>query len=502
MSELLQIVVYVTISVVACFFGLLYLCKRIFFINKDEQLIVEGLTETYIVNGPKTFFAPILVNSLEKKKVMTLTKSQYCVVKNILSGERHVELGPKLVFLKPYEYIEYDANAVKKRETLSLKANQYVRFLDKTTGAVRIERGERGGVYLYPDEVLMDRGILDAIDLRAYEYARIRDEKTGMIRTEVGEQVLYLNEFDVLVEKKTLISLKANEYVRFLNKTTGKLRIEYGEKGVFPLPEETLLDGDKLQAINLRIFEYVKVMNKKTGSVRTERGEKLVFLGEFDVMVGGKKTAIEIDDETAVLVRDKSSGQCRLVTENSLYVPADDEEIVEVRKLIRLAEYQACIVRDKNGQEHYYYGSNANQRSFFLPPYSELVSLWWSRGRRRERRDLEIKMIDLRPMYMSFEFNCRTNDNVELILEGSFFWELKDLKAMMAFTNDTTGDICNHARSRFIEQISRVTLQKFMTSFNELAQDVYSKDESKFYLERGVKIHSLEVTAYRCAEPR
>ena len=26
--------------------------------------------------------------------------------------------------------------------------------------------------------------------------------------------------------------------------------------------------------------------------------------------------------------------------------------------------------------------------------------------------------------YMSFEFNCRTSDNVEMILEGTFFWEV------------------------------------------------------------------------------
>uniref|UniRef100_A0A7S4KCJ8 Band 7 domain-containing protein n=2 Tax=Odontella aurita TaxID=265563 RepID=A0A7S4KCJ8_9STRA len=103
-------------------------------------------------------------------------------------------------------------------------------------------------------------------------------------------------------------------------------------------------------------------------------------------------------------------------------------------------------------------------------------------------------------MYMSFEFNCRTNDNVELVLEGSFFWEVVDLKAMVKFTNDTTGDICNHARSRFIEQVSKVTLQEFMTQFNTIAKEVHEHDETNFYGQRGVKIHSLEVTGYHCAE--
>ena len=29
---------------------------------------------------------------------------------------------------------------------------------------------------------------------------------------------------------------------------------------------------------------------------------------------------------------------------------------------------------------------------------------------------------------------------------GSLFWEIMDLEAMLKFTSDTTGDVCNHAR--------------------------------------------------------
>merc|ERR1719502_2579635 len=68
---------------------------------------------------------------------------------------------------------------------------------------------------------------------------------------------------------------------------------------------------------------------------------------------------------------------------------------------------------------------------------------------------------------------------------------------MIAFTNDTTGDVCNHARSRFIELVSNVNLQQFMKQFNEIAARVHQQDGSSFYKERGVKIHSLEVTGYR-----
>merc|ERR1712216_572211 len=116
-----------------------------------------------------------------------------------------------------------------------------------------------------------------------------------------------------------------------------------------------------------------------------------------------------------------------------------------------------------------------------------------------ERRDLVLKTIDLRPMFMSFEFNCRTSDNVELVLEGTFFWEVIDLQAMFRCTCDTTGDVCNHARSKFIERVSKITLQEFMRDFNKIAESVHKEDDN-FYSQRGVLIHSLEVSGYRCAE--
>jgi len=100
---------------------------------------------------------------------------------------------------------------------------------------------------------------------------------------------------------------------------------------------------------------------------------------------------------------------------------------------------------------------------------------------------------------MSFEFTCRTKDNVELVLEGTFFWQVTDLPLMIRTTGDTSGDICNHARSQFIKHVARVPLKEFMDDLNTISNSVYSEDLS-FYASRGVTVHSLEVTSYQCAE--
>merc|ERR1719217_1197870 len=259
-----------------------------------------------------------------------------------------------------------------------------------------------------------------------------------------------------------------------------------------------------MQAIDLKVHEYVKIVDQATSKIRVVKGPKVVFLEANERAVGsGKCQAVEIDDEHAVLVRDKSTGKLRLVTDKQLFFPAEHEKIEEVRELIKLADHEAMIIKDGNGDFHYYYGSEEKRgdkpRSFFLPAYSEIVGLNWSRGRKRDIKGLLIKRFDCRPQYMKFEFNCRTKDNVELILEGTFFWEVVDLPKMVNITGDTSGDLCNHARSQFIRLVSMITLKDFMNTMHDVAKKVFQEDPD-FYTRRGVKVHSLEITSYHCAD--
>merc|ERR1719310_1007584 len=296
--------------------------------------------------------------------------------------------------------------------------------------------------------------------------------------------------------------LKKYEYIRLLDAVTGAVRTHHGEATVFPDPDEQPLDRDKMSCLDLKVNEYVKLVDQSTGEIRVVVGPDQVFLGPHDRALGdGKQKAVEVDETHAVLVRDKRSGEVRLVTEKQLFFPGPSEEVEEVRQLITLAEHEAMIVKDKAGVFRFHFGNQTErgESSFFLPPNAEIVKLCWSRGRRREKRDLYIDRFDCRAQYMSFEFNCRTKDNVELILEGTFFWEVVDLPLMVQTTGDTSGDICAHARSQFIKHVARVTLKEFMDDLSVISNKVYQEDVA-FYDRRGVKVHSLEVTRYQCAD--
>merc|ERR1712008_480926 len=108
---------------------------------------------------------------------------------------------------------------------------------------------------------------------------------------------------------------------------------------------------------------------------------------------------------------------------------------------------------------------------------------------------------DCRPQFMWNEIDCRTQDNVELVLETTLFWEVVDLSVMMGKTGNLPGDIYNQIRSQFIKHVAQVTLKGFMEQLHVISGKVFAED-GDFYTSRGVKIHSLEVTKYMCGEKR
>mmetsp|Transcript_18541 Transcript_18541/g.53620 ORF Transcript_18541/g.53620 Transcript_18541/m.53620 type:complete len:725 (-) Transcript_18541:91-2265(-) len=529
--------------------GILAVIQRaVFFLGEEDQLIVEGWVEKRAHNGPGvTLVNPFTYRSASLRSAETLSATQYAKLCNSKDGSERIEKGPQLLFLGPYDRLVAKSQALslsntqyalvtnqltgertvmrgpcihfpgphdttQKGEAVSMSSTEYIFVEDKLTGE---RKTVRGPCVWFPEPFEAPSSKCNAIALQEDQYLRMKDKTNGKRWVLRGKAQVFLEptwEIEGKGEKPLKAwSLKAYEYVRLLDSVTGKISVHRGEQVVFPGPDESMLDGEVLSAIDLKVHEYCKILDQATGDIRVEGGKsggsQQVYLGPNEkVLDGGKRKAVEVDENHAVLVRDKGTGQLRLVKEKQLFIPGPNETIEEVRELIRLADHEAMIVRGKDGDFQYFYGSeerrqNGQPRSFFLEPYDEIVKLCWSKGRRRESRNLFIERFDCRPQFMSFEFNCRTSDNVELILEGTFFWEVVDLPAMVKSTGDTSGDLCNHARSQFIRHVARVTLKQFMDESHSIAKKVWEEDTA-FYKSRGVKIHSLEVTRYQCADCR
>jgi len=387
---------------------------------------------------------------------VTLSKTEYLTVEDQLTGDFSIVKGPCVWYPGPHD------TATAKRTALALEEDEFVRLQDSATGQRWVKQG-KDLVFLEP--TWRDSGVQKAWTLKSYEY------------------------------------------VRLLDSVTGKVSVHRGEGTVFPAANETLLDREKLTATELKANEYIRVMNQTDGKIRVVSGPNLVFLGASErVLDGGKKTAVDVDEHNAVLVRDIRSGQLRLVTEKQLFFPGPDDKIEEVESLIRLEDHEAVIVKDKDGILNFHYGDpkkcgESRPRSFFLPPHAEIVKLYWSSGLRRLKRDLVIERFDCRPQFLWNEIDCRTQDNVELVLETTMFWEVVDLAVMIGKTGNLPGDIYNQIRSQFIKYVGQVTLKGFMEGLHVISGKVFGEDRD-FYTSRGVKVHSLEVTKYMCSDKR
>merc|ERR1719197_268530 len=117
-------------------------------------------------------------------------------------------------------------------------------------------------------------------------------------------------------------------------------------------------------------------------------GEQTIVPGPYERVIE-KADAVYVDDETAVLVLSKETGQLRLVTDKGLFFPGKHDQIEEVRKLIRVEPHEVAIARDNAGTYHFYPGasgkagddeaakddepSDATGTTFFLRPHEELV---------------------------------------------------------------------------------------------------------------------------------
>lgn len=299
------------------------------------------------------------------------------------------------------------------------------------------------------------------------------------------------------VRRRKGITLGPISYLRVKNILTGEVFNEIGPKLYFPKANETIVEN--LEAIPLKQNQYIRLIDLQTGVIRVERGESSVYLNPTEKIIQEVQDGINVDEHTAVVVRDVESGQLELIVEPQVYIPGPNQEIIQVSKRIRLEDHETVVIKDRAGKYIFKKGSDA-ERSFFLDPYSELIKFRWSTGLHKDQRALQITQIDSRAKFMWYQFEARTQDNVELILDITFFWQINDVDAMIRTTDDTPGDICAHARSAIIQSVSRVTLDAFLAEFNAIVREAVLEKGDLFYAERGVKLLAVEVRSISCKD--
>ena len=311
-----------------------------------------------------------------------------------------------------------------------------------------------------------------------------------------GPGKVFVSPFVSAKKRKGLI-LSPTEFIKIKNQLTGEISIKQG-------PALCLLDAYEEIQKKYNVFvllhnAYMKIIDNSTGRVRLETGPNNVVLGPNEEVMVPPTLGVNIDSHTAVMVRNTSDGSLKLVTEKQVFFPKAEEEVEEVKKRILLENHESVIVKQKDGQYKIIHGVDKDS-SFFLQPFEELVTLFWSSGINKDKRNLQVTHIDSRPKFMWYEFGVRTKDNVELTVGVTFFWRINNIEKMIATTDDAPGDICSHARSMIIQSVSKSSLEQFLDSFNEIVKKAIMDEKDKFYSDRGVQIHSVEVRSVTCKE--
>eukprot|EP00930_Biecheleria_cincta_P024083 TRINITY_DN17288_c0_g1_i1.p1 TRINITY_DN17288_c0_g1~~TRINITY_DN17288_c0_g1_i1.p1 ORF type:complete len:798 (-),score=164.69 TRINITY_DN17288_c0_g1_i1:330-2723(-) len=291
-------------------------------------------------------------------------------------------------------------------------------------------------------------------------------------------------------------------YAVVKDKLSGKPRNELGPKLLHIGPYEELLSVNKKWV--LEKDEYIRLLNKKTGAERVLQGPAVVVPDPSEEAPEGKNRSVYVDQQTAVRVENRVDGQQRLSTQAGVFAPSEYERIKEVQTLIRVLPSQACVTRDVNGSVNLISGALGG-RAFFLPPFTHLVEFTWSAYKTPSPKEPvpkeKFSMIDLRMQKMFFSNEVRTSDNVKLKLEGTIFWQVKDVLQMMSLSSDAPGDVSQRTRSALTQAVSSTTLQTFMESFNNITQRAsQAQSGDTFYSSRGVELLSIEITGYEAVD--
>jgi len=366
------------------------------------------------------------------------------------TGSKSVANGPGC------EYIGCCVS-VEKRGAIVLGKDEFVLIYDDASGQKRVEDGKPDGKVVWMNE--MDRceggGPQKAVNLTIDQYLVYENTANGERHVVCGEMMFVPGAFDIPSGNhhsgdfascaRSSYNLAKNQYLRIKDEN-GVLKIIIGERRFIPGPH------DECMAEDFWMQETEGAPWKKTRGV--------------------VQTAINVDVHTAVMVRDISNGNLTQHHQPGLFFPSDYQQVEMVQEKTVLQVFERMAYIDQTGHTTFKSGEHETNRNFFLPPFCKWVTQEWSTDIRKEHKQTQLmKVFDVRPQYMKYQFSCRTVDNVELVVDVSFYWKVMDMEKMVMQTADAPGDICTHARSGIIQSVANKTLLQFIGGFNEIVRD-------------------------------
>jgi len=401
-------------------------------------------------------------------------------------------------------------NDVKVIKKIVLNAEQYLEILHMKTDQRDsghnddiIEHISGPCIYQQEDPFATVSQPKNKIELLNTQFIIVTNGKTGQRKTVEGPTLYMPLPYESCSQVTNKIILNNNQYIYITDTSTGHIEIKSGPLTFALGPYEQC--SSVLNKINLNMLQYIKIIDKNTGIMRIVSGPDVVMLNPYESIIKDAnnteiRTAITVNANNAVLVRDTQTGVEELITTPQKYIPAANIDIIEVRKMIKLATYERMVLIDKESK--LFFKSGETEKGFFLPPFCSILSQRWSTDRNRAiEKNTKVEIFDIRPHDMDFEFSVRSCDNVEIKMVVNVYWNIENIERMVKATSDPPQDICNHVRSQVLSISSKMTTKDLMEySTSELIKSIYDED-LHFYEMRGVKVSRIDILEKKCADP-
>jgi len=206
----------------------------VYFLKEEEQLVLEGFTKKWVVNGPGHVFVQPFISARIRLGV-SLTPTEFVKIRDLLTGEIRVEKGPCFFFMQAYEEL------IKKYDVIVLQQNEYVRLIDKSTGVIRVVTGPNH-VVLSASEEMLEKPC-KGINIDEHTAVLVRNNTDGSLRLVTKNQVFFPAATEEIEDVRRKILLETHQSVIIKGKD-GRFRIVSGsqaENAFFLQPYETLV---------------------------------------------------------------------------------------------------------------------------------------------------------------------------------------------------------------------------------------------------------------------
>lgn len=176
----------------------------IFYLRADEQLLIEYPTGKKVFNGAGTYFSKPL-EKVKKRKAIVLEPTDYLHVKNNLSGDIFTITGPRIFFPEAYDEV------IKTLKVITLLHNEYIKIIDRKTGVIRVEKGEKS-IFLTPLEEKLTE-IQNGHNIDEHNAVIVRNTENGSLELITETQVFFPSAYQEVIETSKKILLEEHETV-------------------------------------------------------------------------------------------------------------------------------------------------------------------------------------------------------------------------------------------------------------------------------------------------